>query len=416
MSIDLAQKLIASGVVQKDELVRALGAHVGKRAHLLRALVDSGALSHRLLEDELGRLDIPVIRSVVPVLRLCDSVPRGLLRSLLAVPVRLDPRTGTVDVAAANPLDAHVATELGYHLSAPIRIVRAPLAAIEEALSQLETEGSRASAPPPPPPENSRPSRKTPPYLTRPIADQLPSPAIPQIRRHNSDMPIPLVRRTSSPSMPSAPPVDDEAPILLRAVTRPPPTRPGPFTRGAPRGPFPDAGPLLAAIRQSLSRDDVLSLLVNGLAMVAGRVGVLAARKAEYRGVACNAAMCEQMVFRNVTLPVEGPSIVATAVATGMYLGPVPSTTPHAGLLRAVGELSSEVAVAPIRVEGHLALVTLLDELGDTMLATKRVEELGRATGEALARVLHRERQGLSNSPTAPALEAAARLADDHIL
>jgi hypothetical protein len=47
-----------------------------------------------------------------------------------------------------------------------------------------------------------------------------------------------------------------------------------------------------------------------------------------------------------------------------------------------------DVTAVPVRVSGKTALVIVADELGDTMIATKRLEEIARAAGEALLRVL----------------------------
>ena len=51
-----------------------------------------------------------------------------------------------------------------------------------------------------------------------------------------------------------------------------------------------------------------------------------------------------------------------------------------------------DVAAVPIRVSGKTAVVILADELGDTMLATRRLEELARAAGEAFGRIVRMRR------------------------
>jgi hypothetical protein len=53
---------------------------------------------------------------------------------------------------------------------------------------------------------------------------------------------------------------------------------------------------------------------------------------------------------------------------------------------------SRDVAIVPIRVSGRAAVVIVADELGDTMLATRRLEELARAAGDAFARIVRMRR------------------------
>jgi hypothetical protein len=49
---------------------------------------------------------------------------------------------------------------------------------------------------------------------------------------------------------------------------------------------------------------------------------------------------------------------------------------------------TQDVAILAIRVGDRPAVLLVADELGDTLLATKRMEELARAAGEALLRIL----------------------------
>ena len=47
-----------------------------------------------------------------------------------------------------------------------------------------------------------------------------------------------------------------------------------------------------------------------------------------------------------------------------------------------------DVAAVPIRVSGKTAVVIVADELGDTMIGTRRLEELARQAGDAFARIV----------------------------
>ncbi|RYE83430.1 MAG: hypothetical protein EOO75_19330, partial [Myxococcales bacterium] len=77
--------------------------------------------------------------------------------------------------------------------------------------------------------------------------------SVPQLKKP-SDRPIPLVRRSEGV------PVSREAVASLRGTDRP--STIGPFSAGAPRGSFPNPGPLLDAVRQATSRDEIIDLLL----------------------------------------------------------------------------------------------------------------------------------------------------------
>ncbi|MCS6898703.1 MAG: hypothetical protein RMJ98_03110 [Myxococcales bacterium] len=373
MSVDLTRKLLALGLVQREEVQHVLFQHVTRRVPLARLLSDLRLPGSQSLEDELAKSDAPFVRTVAPVTRLVEALPSGLCRALLALPIRQDVLTRTVDVATFDPRDPHVAREFGYHLQTPIRLIRAPLTALEEALRRLEES---RPLPEPPRPAQDRVARRTPPYLLRSQIEATAG-SIPQLRVP-SEPPIPLVRRSESL------PVNNSMGALRSSTDRPS----GPFSPHAPRGPFPDPSPLYDAIRHATSRDEVIDLLLNGLAMLAGRTGTFVVRKTEYQGWRCNETLADPEAFRGIRIPTDVPSIFATAAATGFYLGPLPANSVHAELLSVMGGIASEVAVSPLRVQGRLALLLFLDDIGDTMLATRRAEELGRVAGERLSRLV----------------------------
>jgi hypothetical protein len=53
---------------------------------------------------------------------------------------------------------------------------------------------------------------------------------------------------------------------------------------------------------------------------------------------------------------------------------------------------SRDVAIVPVRVSGKAAVIVVADELEDTMIGTRRLEEVARAAGEAFARILRARR------------------------
>jgi hypothetical protein len=80
--------------------------------------------------------------------------------------------------------------------------------------------------------------------------------------------------------------------------------------------------------------------------------------------------------------------MLATATAASLYLGPIPQTAAHAGLLAVMGSAGPDVAAVAVRAHGRPAMLLMADELGDTLHGTRRMDELARAAGEALSRLL----------------------------
>jgi hypothetical protein len=186
--------------------------------------------------------------------------------------------------------------------------------------------------------------------------------------------PVVPLRRKKIGNEPSVPPVA---------------TRRDAMAPNAPRAPFADVGPVLTALRAAQTRDAVTASLLTGMRTVARRVGVLAVRKDEIVGWACTPELCDPAAFRNVKVPSNLPSVLSSALhESGAHLVRVARTAAHESLVAAIGTTTAESAAVAVRVEGRAALVVLADELGDTMIATKRMEELARAAGDALARLV----------------------------
>jgi hypothetical protein len=508
VSIDLGRRLIAAGVVPPEEVEAALFLSCVRGVPFARVLLDRGAISARVLEDELERVGGLGLRQVAGSAELVAKLPRAMCRRLAALPVRVDNVTGTVDVVAADPLDGHVPAEFGFHLGAPIRVLRAPIAAIEEAIRRLELDDQT------PGPGRSR--RVTPPFphgapqstMPPPVVDEAPIPLVrrlaivppaaesepsraampPDAPDDSDDDAVPLrqtrlgLGRTSNGveppavSFPSQPPGPDddhdqdhepgapvtrtmrpEAPSLLqnkpstrdpdeltppygtpvlappttafdptaepnersgmRRTVRPPlladlahPFRPAsqpvPRFEGAddeiavaapaaivaaespPPLRAPDGSAVLESLRRVSNRDEVVRLALRGLHLIAPRFGVFAVKRDGFHGWACNVELGDQDEFRRVRIPLDQPSVLATAAATSLYLGPIPSTPAHAPLLVLMGRASFDVAAIAVRVGGRPALVLLADDLEDTLLGTRFLDELGRAIGDALSRLL----------------------------
>ncbi|HEY6463135.1 MAG TPA: hypothetical protein VIY73_23355, partial [Polyangiaceae bacterium] len=197
----------------------------------------------------------------------------------------------------------------------------------------------------------------------------------------------------SSPSSPySAPPIVP-TPILVSSPVAPsaPPIAPN-----APSPPFPEIGAVLDAIRNANDRDSILELIVAGLRTVARRVGVLAIRKETLVGWTCSPELGDRNVLRGVRLIPAMSDILSNALETeDAHLVRIPKDAAHAPLLAVLDPpLSREVALGAVRVEGKAVALLLADEIGDSRVATGRMQELATVAGDALARMLRERRKG----------------------
>ncbi len=189
VSIDLGRRLIAAGLVSPEEVEAALFLSVARGVPFTRVLIDRGVISERGLEEELERVGGLGLRQVAGAAAIWARLPRAMCRRLAALPTRVDPTTGAVDVAAADPLDPHVGSEFSFHFGAPIRVLRAPIAAVEEAIRRLELddtdvhEGAH---------ERARHRRVTPPFPHGAPQSSIPPPML-------DAAPIPLVRKIHRP-------------------------------------------------------------------------------------------------------------------------------------------------------------------------------------------------------------------------
>jgi hypothetical protein len=437
VSFELGRALLLMETITPAVLADALLLSAREGVSLVRALILTRAIEPERLEQELSRTDAPSVRAVHPAHELMERLPGGLCVRMLAVPIRKDPRTGTVDVVVPDLRDAHGAQEIGFHLGAAVRPIRAPLTAIERALTGPAMP--RISAPPPtgaptppwgmpstdratqeiPIPLTSRKRSITPPAVARRGPWVLQSDEIVQGGTPAGDL-VSAVEsavkqvadareaRTREPST-LIPPPNLSVPPPPNTERRPPqlsshPPPPSSDERASvpsfppPGGPIvdpgpvlPDAGSVIAAIRTAKSRDAVLQLLIVGTRSVARKVALFIVRREAFVGWACTPEFGEVADLRTVIVAADAPSALATAATNGSYLGPIVRSGAHELILDIMGTATKDVAIWPVRVFGRPTVMIMADELGDTMIATRRMEELAATGGDALARIV-RER------------------------
>lgn len=439
---ELTRSLLLEEAASRHAIAEALFASVTGGVPLLQALVDSRAASDAVVSRILSRNAAPFLRQVAPAFDLVHRLPPGLCERLLAVPVRLDAFTGTVDVVVPDASDPHPGDEIAFHLGAPVRLVRAPLAAIEEAIRRLRIAPRQASLAPsrrglvvepdsvPPPAPAVVPRVKTPPWGT-PVHSMAPPVVVarpgtdPPKSGYGSEIPIPLTRKTLNPVGLSGgtlrpepvlePPGQGYAfdPTGLREVIErtaprfaapavpgglasflpaPPPPSAGaePASRGA-SALGPDLSGVLAALRNAASRDEVLDLVLTGARALAVKVALFVVKKGGYVGW-LGSPEVDGRALQSAFIPLDESTVLDRAVRDDLYLGRLSDDAVHAPLVRVLRNPSRDVAVVPVRVSGKTAVVIVADELSDTMLGTRRLEELARAAGEAFVRIVRTRR------------------------
>ena len=358
MSVEVVRLLLRAGAAEA-EVEDALGRAVGAGQSLARALGEGGPGLEERLARELARVEVPSLEMVRPELEQLALLPPGLAERLGAVPVRKDARTGRIDVATLDPLDGHVVAELEFHLGAKVRVLRAAPGALRAALS-----GSVPARTPSGPPL---------PLVRRAVTGDLRAPSLGAAPR------------------PTEPPMPEEAP---------PPSEPV-LSLSRPKIPaavaaLPLAVPLelaRSAFEKTRTPDEIVEGLIFGLAPA--RTVVLAVRSGSYVGRAGSAGF-EREVVRKIEILNSSPSVVQTATRSGFYLGALPHTPAHDGLRALFGESDDEIYVASVSASGHPTLVVACDPggLGGSVDATRRVDVLAIAAGQALERILVSRKRG----------------------
>jgi hypothetical protein len=357
VSVEVVRLLLRAGA-SESEVEDALGRAVAAGRTLAKLLSEA--------EPELERVEVPSIELVRPETEQLALLPAGLAERLGVVPVRKDARSGRIDVAALDPLDGHIVTELEFHLRAKVRVLRADPAAVVAALGGATSPRSPSGPP-------ILLVRKVVPGDPR---DPSPAPLTDLAAQANAE------QRPGSDGEPSS----GDEPVLQLA-------RPKSSRVSVPPGPLLPLELAKGAFEQTRTPDEVVTALIEGLAPA--RTIVLAVRSTSYVGRAGSAAF-ERDAVRRVEILNSSPSVVQTAASAGFYLGALPHTPPHAELRAFFGESDDEVYVVSVSASGHPTLVAVCDPsvLGGSLDATRRIDALAAVAGQALERILLRRKRG----------------------
>jgi hypothetical protein len=352
MSFALARSLLLTDAVTAEALAQALFVSATRGTSLVRALLTTGAIDAPRLEHQLERGEAPYMRHVAPVMSLVHQLPPGLCERLLALPVRRDPRTGTVDVAVVDARDPHAVEEVAHWLRAPVRMVRTSLAAMGAALRRVDSKAELG---------------------VRPLAAPIWVPA-PGERVDVADTPaygLPAVDASKLRAFEEdeREPQSEEEALVADAA--------------------------LECIRAATDRDQILELVVEGVRTVAPRVAVLAVRKDMLVGWTSSPEMARREELRAVRFtPGPDNALDGVLASEGASFVRIPKDATHAPLLGGLSPApTGDVALVIIRVESRPVALVMADGFDDDFAIAKRLEEVAQAASEALATLLRERRK-----------------------
>jgi hypothetical protein len=401
LSIETVRRLLEAGLVPRPEIEVALLQSVIREISLVQALASQRGDWGAVLDQELLRSNVPYLRRVHAKVELCRVLPMGMCERLLAVPVRQEAITRTVDVAAVDPFDSHVQQEFSFHLDAPVRMLRAGMADVLAAIDGMHTGGAFAAGVSEvlgggrertpahgseAPDENAEaPEQST----------ETPAPSL-ELPTNPSQPPMPLVQRSSNAprtQAATAPGVGySTRPALLEQDERGEPVID--LTRSKP--PASDAltrsrlreADLVQVERQlaaTKSPDEVVELLCEH-ACPEGSSLVFSVKAEAF---VARSASFEVQGLRDVSLAKSRPNVFQVTLESGHYLGKLPETLVHALIRDLLAErLGPEVYVAPVIVGGRATLMVLATGFERSFATTRRIDRLAVAGGEALERLL----------------------------
>ncbi|MGF1466024.1 MAG: hypothetical protein ACFCGT_07805 [Sandaracinaceae bacterium] len=162
--------------------------------------------------------------------------------------------------------------------------------------------------------------------------------------------------------------------------------------RARPRRP-PPVGGILASIRASRSRDEVIDLACQGILTVAGSVVFLTVRGNALQGFHGAGRHLSREAVRNLWIPVHSSSHFRRCIERRRaYRGPH-GTEPADDLFRAaIGSRGDQLGVAPVVVGRKLVALFAADDLRYGQGGLDRMEGLARGLGKAFERLIMEER------------------------
>jgi hypothetical protein len=154
-----------------------------------------------------------------------------------------------------------------------------------------------------------------------------------------------------------------------------------------PRARAPDLTPLLAALRRSTSRDEIISIACHVGASVGRRAVFLALQRGVLKGCEAVGGGLTRDGVRNLWIPASSPSSFRAVLESGTcYRGLHGATAADQIFRAAIGSRGGALEVHPIVVAGRIAAVLAVD--GPAGPNSERLTELAHAVGDALERAI----------------------------
>ena len=141
---DLAEGLVASGVLKRAAADRALKAALGTGAVLERTLLELGLASEAQIYSHVADwLGLPFVSAadVDPVLLKSVQLDRAFLERVEAIPVA-ENDDGSITFATSNPRGADVMSSISFHLGQPVRPAICARTTVRQSIARaLDTTG-----------------------------------------------------------------------------------------------------------------------------------------------------------------------------------------------------------------------------------------------------------------------------------
>jgi hypothetical protein len=382
LSLEVVRLLLQSGA-PPEALSELLSEAVKKRVPLSEAIAELRPEFLPLLEREAAREGLSTLELVRPDPQLVMALPEGLCERLGVLPLLRDARTGQVEAAALDPFDSHALAELAHHLETGVHVRLASLEAFRAGLARLRartTPGATDTRSPVPRPVAESEPAKAP---ARPPSEAPSQPPLPLVRRAPESRlsnPVPPAGRTLA--------MDDGEPVLSLARAKPSGVRAVP----APE-PFLDFEQAIREIDEEKGPDGVVTALAR--CMEPAPAVVLAVRGGGYEGRAANRAFGGDDAVKRFRLPAGFATAVEAAIDAGYFLGVLPTTPAHAPFRELLGRYAgAELYLTPVGISGRpsLILCTVVDR--PTLEITRRANDLSRAAGLILERILVNKKRG----------------------
>ncbi|MFK8003884.1 MAG: hypothetical protein AB8H86_30250 [Polyangiales bacterium] len=396
MASEVAARILEEGLVSRQELSEALADTSSTRCIVAR-LVERGVSADELLAlfDEFGPPVGPVALAGAPA-NLVDQLPAGMAQSFFALPVAK--AKDFVIVAMADPSHQHAIDELARALDKTVRarparvddlriaLARAYPALVSEADEEvldaadlLETDDALRAGPP---------SEAL--LLTSVKAEDAPPAAA---ASHEEAAAVPLTRpkvtpkvapkRTSRPAKTFRRPVEQLEVVKENSwadLDRE--SRPHHVAE-----PAVELGPLLAAIRDATTRDNVIVATAEAGSRFARSAVVLTLRRGVLRGAEARGEGVSTDAIRNLWIPSTSPSMFRMVVdVKDIYRGPFGGSAADHLYRAAIGSRGGNVEIHPVDVQGTVVAVLCADD--PTPDPTVSLGVIAHAMGEALARLV----------------------------